>query len=166
MRIASATVSDQKESKFDDGIMSSLLPHIRCVGELQSMDSDFSSSGLCHVFMVYFADDVSVEFGFDTREKAASTRRDLIVSMAGHWGPDQLVYTKYDVTVVPAIVDVNGIYTKDDRAGFAITVDGVAFPLHLIFSEVDAAIVAYQELCTKVEMQRCRQAMHKIVVNA
>ncbi len=142
---------------FSEETSAYFMPHIRCIAELQRMDSEFTDSGLCHVFKVFFSLGIDIDLAFETEKEAAEARRDLIRQIMDYWGSGQVVFSNgydYDVTVISAIQEVTDVFQKSQHAGFALTVANVPYPLHLIFTDVKSAHDSHQSLCAKVEQYR------------
>ncbi|KJS30763.1 MAG: hypothetical protein VR64_14625 [Desulfatitalea sp. BRH_c12] len=142
----------------------SYLPCLCCVSELQKLPSLFSDAGTCYVFNAYFSNEFDIEFIFDDENDAIVARGDLIFQMIDYWGPHQVIFSNgfdYDVTVVAAIQEVTDVFEKDQRAGFAILVSDLPYPLHLVFRNFAAAQLFHQIVIGRLERYRQENAMHK-----
>ena len=145
------------------------LLNIRCVGEIRKTASTIIEEGFYFVFKVYFSYNLDIELAFDNHKTAGSQRRELIGRMMDYWGPDQVIFLNgfdRDVTVVPAIEELNDVVKKDRRAGFAIILSGVPQPLYAVFTDPQAAEVGLAALRRKLERHRRQKTAEKIAVGS
>ena len=144
-------------SFFDNGMINYFLPEIRGISELQNVPSDFTTTELCHVFKMYLTHGVEVEFGFETEEEGRAVRQDLIACLSNYWGSDKMIFVdgyNFEVTIVPAVLNVTDVFTKDHRSSFSITVESVPHPIIMIFYDEFEAKGHHRELCQAIESHR------------
>lgn len=142
---------------FQGGTIKALLPEISFISELQKMDTRYTNSGCEYVFMICLMYGGLFEMGFDCEQDAVDTRRDIIMTMMGYWGPDNIICSNgiaYDITVCQAVLDMTEVSTKNNRAFFSLIVDGVFHPINLVYPDVESANRDHQELEAKLEFYR------------
>lgn len=153
---------------FDAETLSYFLPEIRLVSEIQQTDSAFTTTGQDFVFKLYLTHGLDVEFSFETEKEARDTRRDIVLAMMEFWGPDQMIFANgidFEVTVVAALYGITEIFTKERRFCFSVIIEGVPYPINLIFLERDLAEQARQSISEKHESYlQCRSK--KLLVSA
>lgn len=154
------TINQSKRGRFsffDNGMLNYFLPEICGISELQNVPSDFTASGLCHVFKMYLTHGVVVEFGFEPEEEGRAVRQDLITCLSNYWGPDKMIFVdgyNFEVTIVPAVLKVTDVFTKDHRSSFSITVASMPHPINLVFFDKIEALGHHRELCQAIESHR------------
>jgi hypothetical protein len=159
----------RNERGFSDAeTMSCFLPEIRLVSEIQHMDTAFTKTGKNYVFKLFLTHGIDVEFGFETEKEVCDTRRDLILAMMKYWGPDQMIFANgvdFEVTIVAAVSTITEMFAKERRFGFSVIIEGVPYPVNLIFLERGLAEQARQSISEKHDSYlECRSKKQQVYV--
>lgn len=143
-----------QRSFFEQATFNYLAHETRLLSEIQQIESDFTETGKSFVFKLFMTHGLDAEFGFDTMKEAMDMRRDFVLAMMEYWGPDQVIFSNgvdHEVTIVAAVSDISAIFDKERRFGFSLLVDGVPFPVNLVFIDRDQALESRQSISDKLE---------------